>query len=180
MFLLHKYMRRVMSHIFSLKEGFLVLLILVGSVVVFACKFHDSTPTVFLNNENYRSIGTYIGEDIILSVDESSISASGLTFSIQNFTGHEICTSQKFFILQQKNAWINSWAELPWLNDEEPSWWATKICIGFSPGNQEDIEEISWTDSIAWDDIYGKLLPGKYLLLKQCDETYLFARFDII
>ena len=165
---------------FSTKKRLLLILVLVGSAVGFACKFHSSIPTVFLNNNCCRSVDVYNGEDIRLTIDDSSVSETGLTFSIQNLTGHQIYTSHEFFILQQKNAWVNSWAELPWLNDEEPSWWKSKIYIGFSPNSQKDIKKATWTYSIGWDDIYGKLLPGKYLLLKPCDETYLFAQFVII
>ncbi|MDE7334255.1 MAG: hypothetical protein K2O16_18910 [Lachnospiraceae bacterium] len=104
-----------------------------------------------------------------LSVDESLVTPTGLTYSISNQSGRDLNYGQDYSLLKEKDGkWYLVEPERPVAVTMELLW---------VPAGSTDTMEISWESS------YGKLSGGHYRLLKNFSDNekgyYLAGDFHV-
>ena len=125
----------------------------------------SSTPT---KEDNTMS-------ELIFSVETSSISPTGLTYSVSNYDNYNVTWSYG------SSFYLEYFVDDEWVTIDpvtSPFW--TQILISVSSGKFA-------TQTVDWSEIYGQLRPGTYRIVKEftrCEgelvETYyLPANFDI-
>lgn len=112
-------------------------------------------------------------EDVWLTVDPDSVTATGLTAVIHKRNIPTVWYGNLYYIAQKTRRDRKNWTEMPWLNGNAPDWWGTLIGMGFYPDGvpKEERWDGEWdmesNMQINWTDVYGSLEPGEYLLVKE-------------
>lgn len=155
------------------------LVVLVVGVVLFATR-QPTAPegAVLLQWQDGQQTTAETREGIALTVDQRSVTSTGLTYTLTNQTGGTLCWGYDYYVFHQEG---EGWKEPAYLGGEEPGWWKT-LMISWGDGD-------GWSNEAMWSHTYGDLPPGEYLLVKpvSTDEQvqpgegggYVFAAFRV-
>ena len=91
------------------------------------------------------------GQNIVLEIDEATLSATGVTYTIHNHEDEKITYGMDYYIqVKDGDAWHD-------LENGAKDWPAVACSLD---GNS------SGTDAADWSGFYGELAPGTYRLVK--------------
>lgn len=108
-------------------------------------------------------------EDVVLTVDEDSVTSEGITFTISNQSDKDLNYGQDYSLLKDMEGF--------WYIVEPDNPVAITLELLWIPAGNTDTHEISWGDS------YGKLSAGHYRIIKRVADNeavyYLAGEFNI-
>lgn len=163
-----------------MKQWFLFALLLLVLLPLPSCAAgENSLPSVMLHSLNGETVTPVEPDGIGLAVDSTSVTQSGLTYTLENTTETMIYMGDEFFIVQRQEDGQPEWTELPWIAGQ-PEWWKTLVGYGPPFGGPE------WSVTVDWEGIYGPLPAGEYLLVKEIIDRgdqalnyYIAAEFSV-
>ncbi len=126
--------------------------------------------------------------DVYLTVEPAAVSSTGAVVVLHREGVPQIGYGDAYYIAQKERHNSRKWTEVPWLDQDEPSWWPSMTVMGFDPDGASEEARLAGETEMAedWTDIYGPLEPGEYLFVKEVmDPTdpaagrYIGAQFTV-
>jgi len=147
------------------RKVFVIVLGTILSASILLVNILGKGKVSFVTLNDGRKIEVIVAEkdsdNVSLSIDKTSITSSGLTYTIRNQGDRSLQFGYDFYIVKRANNQSDKWIELSYLMGEAPNYWKTLIVI--PPYD-------SFDDKISWDNIYGELSAGEYLFIKNVAE----------
>ena len=126
--------------------------------------------------------------DVYLTVEAAAVTATGAAAVLHREGISRIGYGDGYYIAQKERHNSRKWTEVPWLDQDGPSWWPSMTVMGFDPDGAPEEARLAGETEMAedWTDIYGPLEPGEYLFVKEVmDPTdpaagrYIGAQFTV-
>lgn len=107
--------------------------------------------------------------DVYLTVEPAAVSSTGAVVVLHREGVPQIGYGDAYYIAQKERHNSRKWTEVPWLDQDEPSWWPSMTVMGFDPDGASEEARLAGETEMAedWTDIYGPLEPGEYLFVKE-------------
>lgn len=142
----------------------LVVILSLLFVITFTGCDKNSISTLDYDIDGYE-VNEY--DDANMIILEDTISSTGLTIEL-NYYGKDEGTTGAWYSLYVYEE--NKWQELEYINDENRAWIMIAYIVKKNQSNQM---------SINWENLYGDLSSGKYLLVKEFHNRKGPGDFDI-
>lgn len=144
------------------------------TLIINGCGLLASDEKDDLEQSNLESVDTL--EGVSMTVEEESVSSTGLTVVLENNSDSQVIYSEDL-LLEEKRS--DSWYQVPVIIEEEYGF--QDIGYEVNPGEQDSL-------NIDWEWLYGDIDEGHYRIVKNVldlrgtadfDEHQLTAEFEI-